>query len=171
MIGDAEKEVRKFLKRAKRAFLKTAGRDLRYIMITSDKKADSDEEVRVHHHIIMDRMDYEVIRKLWTYGDTDYRVLKNQKDYTRLAFYLVKNARQQPDKKKWSSSRNLKKPVEMIRRVRRKGEIKVPKGCHLVERHTYELDRTGKSEYVRYIDEREDGADQITEEGGRGPWQ
>lgn len=149
-LDGAKKLLIKFIRNIKNGYKKLNGRDLKYIYITSDKKSDSDDKARVHHHIIMDRVGLDLIEKYWEEGDIGYNNLRNQRDYTPLAAYIIKNSRFVEKQRKWVPSKNLVKPIEYVEEVRRKKEIPVPNGCSVNERVTYSQDSTGRSEYLRY---------------------
>lgn len=95
---EAEKQVRLFFDRVKR-MLARDGRELFWILTTSDTDGGSGEPVRIHHHLILPRLAYEVVCEKWQAGTVDYQLLKHQKDYYRLAVYLLKQAKREPDAK------------------------------------------------------------------------
>lgn len=155
----AEHEVGLFLQRLKRA-LGREGVELRYIAVTSDMDGDTGEAVRVHHHVVIPsrgvRMENGVLfvgkRRLadiWGRGDMDYRPLYHQEDYTPLAEYLMRQVRRLPDARKYTPSRNLRKPKLLRERIVYSArELRAPKGAKLVYRAAYQ---PGEAQYIRYV--------------------
>jgi hypothetical protein len=146
---DAEHQLDLFQRRMRSKF-KKLGMEFRYISVTSDIDGQTGELVRVHHHIVMPRVPFELVCECWKYGTVDYRLLKDQADYTPLAVYLLNQAKNQPDAKKYSPSRNLQKPIvneEFVADGTR--EIRVPKNAVVMHRDEY--DRAIGTQYVRYV--------------------
>ncbi len=138
-----------FLRRVERD-MKKKGVELKYIAATSDIDGKTGELVRVHHHLILPAAAFESVFKKWSQTEVDYKPLRNQDDYTPIAEYIIKQCRRQPDQKKYTCSRNLRKPVvvsEKIITVNR--ELKPPRGATVLYRSEY--DREVPCQYVRYI--------------------
>lgn len=147
MIRAAEHEADKYLRRIARMFQKM-GVLFKYILITSDMDGDSGDTVRIHHHLMIPRLEWEKARDLWSLGWVDFQYLKKQDDYTPLAVYLCRQVRRRPDAKKYRTSRNLKKPVVNERWAKGGEELKPDKGATLMERGPYE---PGKPQYIRFV--------------------
>lgn len=130
-VEDAEKRVRKYLDRiAYRR--KVMGLDpLKYILVTEYKYARDGTTIRrVHHHIIVNGgIDRDLLELMWTENrinwkrieDPQYRksipmigycnadrIQPGENGIEALCRYLVKDPQ---GKKRWSSSRNLERPV------------------------------------------------------------
>ncbi len=150
---EAAKEDReKFLRKARKEFKKQTGKSLRYVVTTSREKSDGSGRARLHHHIVMDRMAYETIAKLWPAEDVTVRHMDGRGDYTGIARYMVTNAGEPDGKKRWSSSKGLKKPIftEPVP-CSFSTKVKVPKNVSLKERNEFQDLETGMvSVYVRY---------------------
>lgn len=108
-----------FLDRARRAY-KAMGLELKWICTTEW------ERERIHHHLVINNCpDFDaVMRDLWPYGGTHPEALWRDCDYKGLAEYFVKETNRtfrengNPYKKRYSCSRNLKKPevtVEVVK--------------------------------------------------------
>ncbi|MBR2365914.1 MAG: hypothetical protein IKA78_01960, partial [Oscillospiraceae bacterium] len=70
-------------------------------------------------------------------------------DYTGLAAYLVRQAVESPDGKRWHPSRGLKKPViESEHVISHPRELRAPGGAKVHEVGKY--DETQGSHYIRY---------------------
>lgn len=123
---NAGKAVKNFLKRARRRARKR-GTELRYILIT-----ELGEKRRIHHHIIIGGLPSEEIRELWeAQGHTIISFLYPSGDYSALAAYLLKetqaNLKAGIITKRWSGSRNLKKPKVKEKPMKRWNLTKTPK--------------------------------------------
>lgn len=144
----AVRERDNFLRRVKDA-LKKQGLSLKYVKVTSDLDGKTGELVRIHHHLILPAAAREAVYRHW--GALDVRVdpLRDQKDYTPLAEYLIRQVRRLPDLKKYSVSRNMRKPTVKEEIVFSASELKVPKGARLMFRSEFSFERP--VQYIRYI--------------------
>lgn len=143
----AERELENYILRVQRA-CKKAGIPLRYIAVTSDMDGDTGEQVRVHHHLIVNREAEQILRSKWVLGGVDVKKLSGQPDYTPLAEYLMRQVRHIPDAKKYKPSRNLIRPQPRDRVAMNDAELRLPKGCSMLHRSEY---RPGMNQYIRYI--------------------
>ena len=108
-IDDAEKEVTKYIKRINYHRKKSGIGNCRYIYVT---EFDQEKKIRCHHHMIIDgEVDRLLLKKLWKNGKrTKVEELEpDEFGLTGLAMYLSKDPK---GKKRWKSSKGLKKPVE-----------------------------------------------------------
>lgn len=154
-------------------FLRRLGRELgkiaikpAFVWITADKDQDTLEPVRLHHHLIIKRAGFEVKRsgakledvkiggrkleEIWRQGICYAEELAEQDDYLPLAVYMVRQAVNAPDAKKWHPARGLAKPEiksEII--VARAHELRAPGGADVKEIGHYDIE-TG-SHYIRYV--------------------
>lgn len=143
----AEKESRNYLRRLKRT-LDKQDVELKFINSTSDMDGETGEIVRPHSHIILPRVSFEEAANQWHLGSVEYQILRDQDDYTALAAYIVKQVRRRPDAKKWTASRNLKKPI-INERWAEPGEILKPdRHGKLTGRNQWEA---GKPQYIRFV--------------------
>lgn len=122
-IEEAEREVSNHLRRIQYRRKKQGLPPLKYILVTSyTTKKNSDKPVRIHHHIIMNGgLDRDTVEDLWRkpkrkgqkkgdkigYCNAD-RLQADENGIAALCAYLAK---QPGGKKRWSSSRNLKRPT------------------------------------------------------------
>lgn len=137
-----------FLRRVNRN-LASIGLPLKYIAVTSDIDGKTGELARIHHHIITNKEAFEFIFKQWSEDEVDKKSLRDQKDYTPIATYLIKQVRRQPDARKYSPSRNLKKPEITEQIISFNKELKPPKGATIVHRKEYDIE--SPTQYIRYI--------------------
>lgn len=150
--GELLKDVQLFLRRLKREYARK-NIPYKFVRVFGEVSTHTGKTVRPHHHIVMPAVDFEIIRKQWKLGCVNYRLLRDQKDYSTLASYLLKNARKDlPDYKKYSVSRGLKEPVWEEICVDRFPPIQPPKGAIVMKREEY--DPFKKRDYVRYISPR-----------------
>lgn len=147
LIRAAEREGRLYLERIKR-MLEAKGVECRYVLFTSDMDGETGEAVRVHHHLVIQRVGFEAAAEKWGLGTVDYQILRDQDDYTPLAEYLCRQVRRRPNAKKWSCSRNMKKPVVSTRWAKPGEELRPDAKAILVDRNQWEL---GKPQYIRFI--------------------
>lgn len=113
---EAEKELRNFLRRMRREFEKQ-NKECKYIAVTEY------EHTRIHHHVVISYIDTNVINKQWKNGRVLYSALDRTRNYRKLAEYLVKETRKtfrdpnNATKRRFSSSKNLEKPITVRERI------------------------------------------------------
>lgn len=107
---EAEQILKRFLRRMRAEFRKRE-KELYYIAVTEY------ESHRIHHHIVMSYIDEQVIYEQWMHGYVKFSTLDRSRNYRRLAEYLIKETQKtfrdpsNATKRRWSGSRNLKRPV------------------------------------------------------------
>lgn len=105
----AKKTYDKFTRELKKK-LKARGEDLRYIHVIEC------EHTRLHHHIVINTSDLELVEETWGYGLIKASVLDSSGEYSKLAAYLLKETQKtfrtgdNPYKKRYTASRNIIKP-------------------------------------------------------------
>lgn len=115
--AEAKRRLKNFLKRLRR-YYKSRGRELKYIAATAYGTKGA-----IHHHLVINTMDARDLRELWPYGGSHAEYLHEDKEYSRLATYIVRQAKkglaeaEQIDEHLWSGSRNLVKPKPEKREV------------------------------------------------------
>ena len=145
---EAIRERDLFLRRVKREMQKQ-NIEFKYIASTSDMDGDTGEQVRIHHHIIVQKSAYDAVLKHWSREEAYIRPLRDQKDYTPIAIYIIKQVRRQPDQKKYTSSRNLAKPKIREKIILIRQELKAPRGAVVMHRGEYDYDSS--TQYIRYV--------------------
>jgi len=105
--------------------MKAIGLDLKYILVTECGEKEDGEQIRIHHHLIINKgIDRDKLESMWCKTQRgrkkkDYepellgwvnadRLQPDKNGLEALAMYLTKRPNR---KKRWSSSRNLKKPT------------------------------------------------------------
>ena len=143
---EVEKAMRKFF-RAVRTVRKLRGMpELKYVAVIEDSK-------RIHIHVLMNRMSLDEVNDLWPHGKVLSSRLEPNGEYTGIAHYITKEPKR-PHKKRWSQSRNLKKPevtYEEITRAELEEDFDTPKGYREVYSITRYLDECGLYRYAKYV--------------------
>ena len=159
-VEEAWKALTLFIRRLRRR-----GVDIKGFWITADK-SKTGTPTRLHHHMVIDGSgigiqqtidksvavieDGDALQDVWGNGFVYAEPVEDQIDRTPLAAYLVRQAADEPGKKKWRASIGLKKPVVKSEEiVDRAGELHIPPGAEVSEIGHYD-EETG-SQYVRYI--------------------
>lgn len=107
---EANSELEKWIKRMRREY-KKLDKEFRYIAVTEFKNK------RIHHHVVMNYIDFQVINRQWKMGRIRCTPLDKTRNYRVLAEYLIKETQKtfrEPEnatKRRWKPSRNLKRPV------------------------------------------------------------
>lgn len=107
---EAQHNLKVFIRRLRRVF-KKQGKDFRYVAVTEY------EHHRIHHHIVMNYIGYPIINDTWGNGFVRAVALDETRNYMKLAQYLVKETSKtfrkpgNATKRRWTASRNLKRPV------------------------------------------------------------
>lgn len=172
--GAAKREARNFMRRISRAYRKKTGRKLRWVMVTADRSSKTGEKVRIHHHIVMDPVDWELVAENWPDDQFSFRRLDNSGDYTAIAIYMIKNAGYERGVRTWSSSQGLEEPVYTPAvPVSTLGGARIPKDAKIMERQITENEDSGfRAAYIRYTvpegKEQEEFSDTATPGRGRG---
>lgn len=149
---DAKKNLSKFLRKVSEKYKKETGKKLKWISCTSNKSSKTGKETRLHHHVIMNRVSYELLCKYWPQAEISYTLLDGREDHTDLAKYIIQNASKKANEKKWSCSRNLDKPIVTEPVEVEDFDIKPIKNADVKEKHVIIDEDSGfKSAYVRAV--------------------
>lgn len=155
-VEEARKLLANFFLRLKRYRKKNGFSDLKYVAVTETQGKNN----RVHHHVVMNAFDglsmkegLEILLEKWGHGTVLTKHLyKNQKD-NRLASYISKeNIRK--GAKRWSTSKNLKKPVvkiEQVKETKRKLPLRPPKGFDIILQTEEFFEEIGWVRYMKAI--------------------
>lgn len=160
---EAKREARNFIRRIDRAYRKQTGKKLRWALVTADRSTKTGKPVRLHHHVVMDAVAWELIAENWPDDQFSYRRLDGSGDYTGIARYMMLNAGYERGERSWSTSQGLEKPIFTAPEVvRGAGSFRVPKQARIVERSIREDEESGfHSAYIRYVmPERQGGEDE-----------
>ena len=155
-VEEARKLLANFFLRLKRYRKKNGFSDLKYVAVTETQGKNN----RVHHHVVMNafeglsmKVGLEILLEKWGLGTVLVKhLLKNQKD-NRLASYISKeNIRK--GAKRWSTSKNLKKPVviiEQVKETKRKLPLRPPKGFDVILQTEEFFEEIGWVRYMKAI--------------------
>lgn len=144
---EAEHQASLCLRRVQRE-AKKRGIEVRAVIVTADMDGETKKEVRVHHHIVVNREAAQLFGEKWKYSKrVDYENLQRQKDRTPLAHYLMEQRLHIYQGKAYTTTRNLKRTVYKDRIARNGAEIALPKNCELLYRSAHVM---GLSQYLRY---------------------
>lgn len=110
----AMKNITNYIKRINRLRKKKGLENAKYIYITEFRK-ESDKPIRFHHHLIIEGgLTMDELEEKWGHGHRNNcrRLDPTTEDgLTGLANYFCKEPKTKKYKKKWVSSKNLKKPI------------------------------------------------------------
>lgn len=107
---EARREIKNFKDRMTREYAK-AGITFRWIEVTEYKNH------RIHHHMVLTYIDPRIIERQWKRGHVRITGLDRSRNYRKLAEYFIKETSKtmrtpgNETKRRWSSSRNLTRPV------------------------------------------------------------
>lgn len=124
-IDEAEKKFGNFIRRINRRRKRAGKENIKYIYVTEWE--DGEKGVRCHHHAILSGdVDRDEIEQLWYHGDrTETKRLAPDPDthIAGLVHYITKDPK---GKKRWKTSKGLKKPT-ITRSYSKFGKTKVRK--------------------------------------------
>lgn len=107
-IETAQKDMQNYIRRINYRRKKAGMQPAKYIYITEQGEKTN----RIHHHLIINSgLDADTLEALWTKGKRNNirRVAEDENGLAGLSKYLTKDPK---GRKRWKSSKNLKKPVE-----------------------------------------------------------
>lgn len=122
-----------------------------YTLSASDMDGDTGELVRLHVHICMETdgsLSWDALRDAWTLGSVNIRSLRGQDDYSPIAYYMLKQVRRVPDRKKYKVSRGAALPTTEEREVVLCTKMRAPKGARVLEERYVEGEAGA---YLRYV--------------------
>lgn len=127
-VEEAKKQLRKFLNKMRDEYRKL-GYELKYVIVTEY------ENKSIHHHAIINGIPDtpKLIRRHWSHGRPDFKLLDESGEYSELASYIVKETQRSAEmgtckgKQRYSCSRNLIIPEPEIKNVSAKTFRKEPK--------------------------------------------
>jgi len=139
---EAKRDLDKWI-RNMRTYCRKRGQEFSWVAVTEY------ENKRIHHHIVCSRVDMDLVKKYWTKGWINIKLLDASGNYIKLAEYLIKETDKtfreddSPNKARYRRSRNMKYPEaqreEVSDRALRNGPAEV-KGYYIDQDtlHTYD---------------------------------
>lgn len=107
----AKKDVQNYIRRLKNYRGKQELQELKYVYVieyVDEEEQHKSKKIRVHHHVIINKMDRDVAEDLWKRGRVEARRLQpDDFGLEGLARYMLKD----PRGKRWYGSRKLKEPT------------------------------------------------------------
>lgn len=158
---DMKEDIRKFL-RGLRKDAKAAGKELKYIHVP-----EIGERGARHHHLVINKLDSDLITKNWPHGFVGIYPLDTSRNYRKLASYLIKYSNRvvgteyEISGKRWNASRNLIHPSPQVTVITKREYFKQVPVIPRKYRDRYELDKStiesgeisdeyGGYQYLRY---------------------
>lgn len=123
---EAKKELRNFKDRLRRYF-KKHNQEFKWIVVTEY------EHKRIHHHMIISRIDTAELNHIWKNGYVRPAHLDSTGDYRKLASYLIKETdktfrnHDAVSRQRFSCSRNIVMPDVKVEEVSAKALVREPK--------------------------------------------
>lgn len=108
-LPDAQKEMAKFIRRLKYYAERHHYPPLKYVYVTEFENDEEKGKHRVHHHIVTNFPDRDVMEDLWRNGGRNQtrRLRADESGYEGLSRYVMKDPK---GAKRYVASRNLQKP-------------------------------------------------------------
>ena len=132
---------------------KREGMELKRVIINANYSPKRQAPARYHHHVILNELPLNLLKKIWPEGQLHVRTLERG-DLSELAAYLVANVKDiGAGKKKWACSKNMDKPVftEPVE-VDELDGIQAPAGAvQTVQLPTYDEDGRQIGSYMRCL--------------------
>lgn len=150
---EAEEDMSRFLRILRREFRKEHGRAPWLIWVTANWSPKRNAPARVHHHLIVERDAYALLGKLWQGGGLNIEMLDGRADHSDLAAYLHANVQNQPAKKTWHTSRNVKRPMFTEPEEVQDVEDVQPEQGAVIKEHQVTADEEGRivGSYLRCV--------------------
>ena len=104
---EAKKDLKNFIRRMRTAL----GKKIKWVAVTEYNNH------RIHHHIIINTANAELVNEKWGKGWVRTSMLDNSGDYKKLANYLIKETQKTfreedcPVQRRYACSRNLEMPI------------------------------------------------------------
>ena len=110
----ARKDMQNYIRRLNHYRKKNGLDELKYIYsIGYEENPEESKKIRIHHHLIIDKMDRDIAENLRGKGRADSKRLKpNDFELTGVAKYIASQGSE-----RWSASMNLKKPKVTMNRT------------------------------------------------------
>lgn len=130
---------------------KREGIELKRVLINANFSPKYQRPARLHHHLVINELPLDLLRKLWPEQQLYIRTLERG-DLSELASYLLANGHDiGAGKKKWACSKNMDKPVfTEPEEVYELDGIQAPAGAsNIVQLPTYDEDGRQIGSYMR----------------------
>ena len=160
ILFEAEREGKLFLRRVR----ESGDKNLKYFFMVSDMDGRTGDPARVHCHVIISgeqvtqakkelRICGRTLEEYWSFGKVEYESLRAG-SYSALAAYLIRQARDIKNHKKYVCSRNLEPcEYEEIELGPNAEPLQAPPGAE-VEEYQHSPTNDYGMVYIRYIEPR-----------------
>lgn len=151
---EAKKNLKRFIENM-RNYCKKNDIEFKWVVVTEYKHK------RIHHHMVMSKVELDIINKYWPHGFEYPVLLDDTGNYNKLAEYLLKETKEtfkeesSVQKRRYSTSRNVVMPEVKREKVAGREvekEIKALKGYYVdqdtVERYEHAILRVQCMEYI-----------------------
>ena len=102
----------KYLRKVRAAYRKQTGAALPgYVSVTANWSPKRNAPARLHHHLVLPVCSMDMLAQCWPHGEFHIKRVNNPADLSALADYLCRNARVEPGKKKYTTAKNMAKPI------------------------------------------------------------
>lgn len=116
--SEGKRELTNFFRRVKDYRKKTVLPELKYIAVTETGEKGHREK-GVHHHVICNDMSMDELERIWGKGRIQTsRLYPDENGYEGLARYFLKEGKEK-NAKRWTQTKNLKKPSVKTRLIKR----------------------------------------------------
>lgn len=147
--AQARKDITNYIRRLKTYRNRKRLPAIKYIIVIEMKNN------RVHAHLVLSEMPMEEAERLWGKGRvTISRLEPDEYGFEALARYITKNSCTEKNKKRWSQSRNLKRPKVVKKEIKRMNIYRTPrplKGYKIIEVETTDNIYTGTYQYITMV--------------------
>ena len=137
---------------------KAQGREAVVFWNTEHKHRDEDHwmDARWHHHFFLNATgdDYELVRRLWTYGSNVYIEqlhIDREHSYEALARYMCKESQDKVGQHCWCCTRNARKPEIRTVRVESDEQLQIPRGALALRNESGDDYEFAKWRVVKYL--------------------
>lgn len=102
----------KYLRKVRNAYKKATGETLLYVNVNANWSPKHNCPARLHHHIVLPAdVSLDLLEKCWAHGEFHVKRVNNPSDLSGLADYLCRNVRCESGKKKYTTAKNMAKPI------------------------------------------------------------
>lgn len=109
----AGRDIENYIRRIKRYRKKNDLPELKYIAVIEYREEEEGKKIRIHHHIIINKMDRDDAEKIWGLGYANaMRLEEDENGLEGITRYIIKDPK---GKKRTKQSRNLKQPTIKIK--------------------------------------------------------
>lgn len=111
---------------------------------------------RPHHHLFLNFYELNLLKKCWGKGRVSASYLERDEEYgfSPISKYFASEKNESAFSKRWCASRNLKKPKEVKKQIKRLNiykPVEAPKGYKIISVEVTDNVFTGTYQYIRCV--------------------